>query len=154
VAALFDTTVGVLLLRRRPPAEAAELIRAARLEIEAGSAVLAAPAASELLIGAKRGDRVGALSSALGPVPTAVLSSEAARMAGEMGAFLAMRGASIPFPDLLIAATAVWLEIPLLAWDADYPHSRSVALTKKESHPGAELWRRLHLHPASLGADA
>jgi hypothetical protein len=73
-------------------------------------------------------------------------------MAGAMGAFLTARGASIPFPDLLIAATALWLDIPLLAWDADYPRSRNVASAKNERHPGADLWRALVLHPASRGA--
>jgi predicted nucleic acid-binding protein len=92
------------------------------------------------------------LTAGLGRIPTAVLPTEAARMAGAMGAFLVTRGAPISFPDLLIAATAVWLDAPLLAWDADYPRSRTVALSKRDSHPGADLWRALRLHAASLGA--
>lgn len=152
MAALFDTTVGVLLLRRRPPKGTDELIRAAQAEIAAGAALLPAAAVSELMIGEKTERGAERLAAALSHIPTAVLPVEAARDAGSMGAFLEIRGATIPFPDLLIAATAVWLDIPLLAWDGDYARSRKVAVRSRSAHRGAELWRRLHLHPASRPA--
>jgi hypothetical protein len=69
-----------------------------------------------------------------------------------MGAFLSNAGATIPFPDLLIAATAVWLDVPLLAWDGDYARSRRVAQKSGSSHGGVGLWRTLRLHPATLDA--
>jgi len=152
VAALFDTTVGVLLLRRKLRADALRAIEAAKAEIRDGGAVLPAAAAAELLVGERDAASFSELSERLAGIPTAVLPAEAAGYAGSMGAFLAGEGAAVPFPNLLIAATAVWLEIPLLAWDGDYPRARNAALASDSPHPGAELWRRMLLHPASLGA--
>jgi predicted nucleic acid-binding protein len=152
VAALFDTTVAVLLLRRRRPPETLPLVRAARSEIERGSALLPAIAVSELVLGERTPAGVERLSSALARITTAVLPAEAARHAGVMGSFLAAEGSPIPVPDLLIAATAVWLDVPLLTWDGDYARSRERALACHSPHPGAELWRTLVLHPASRGA--
>ena len=129
--------------------EAAELLRVARAEIAAGSALLPAAAASELILGERTSTGVQELASVLDRVPTVILSTEAARHAGGMGAFLAGRGAPVPFGDLLIAATAVWLEVPLLTWDADYARARQEALRFRGVHPGADLWRSLQLHPAS-----
>jgi predicted nucleic acid-binding protein len=150
VAALFDTTVAVLLLRRSPPEETRELIRAAKAEIAAGGALLPAVAVAELLIGEKAPKGSALLAGSLARIPTAVLPSEAAAQAGAMGAFLRGAGAPIPFPDLLVAATAVWLEVPLLAWDRDYARSLRIARESASSHPGAGLWKELRLHPASL----
>lgn len=149
MAALFDSTVGVLLLRRRPVREAAPLIRAARAEIKSGSALLPAVSVSELLIGENDPERLAALESILAGIPTVLLPVEAAHLAGTMGAFLRSRGAPIPFPDLLIAATAVWLETPLLTWDSDYHRSFALACDHGSAHPGAEFWRGLLLHPDS-----
>lgn len=150
MAALFDTSAAVLLLRRRPPAEAEALIRAARDEIAAGGALLPAVAAAELLIGEGTVEGARRLEEKLARIPTAVLPSEAAAAAGSMGAFLRAAGAPIPLPDLLIAATAAWLDLPLLAWDRDYAQARDRAVSSGSTHPGAELWKRFRLHPASL----
>jgi predicted nucleic acid-binding protein len=152
VAALFDTTVGVLLLRRKRPPETLPLIHAAKSEIERGSAFLPAIAVSELVLGERSAAGVERLSSVLAPIPTAVFPTEAARDAGAMGSFLSAEGAPIPVPDLLIAATAVWLDVPLLTWDGDYSRSRERGLGSSSAHRGAELWRALVLHPASRGA--
>ena len=152
MAALFDTTVAVLLLRRRPREEAGRLIEAARGEIEAGSAILPAVAVAELGIGERTAEGARRLEAALARIATAVLPAEAAADAGAMGSFLAMEGAPIPFPDLLVAATAVWLDIPLLAWDADYARARQVARRSDSAHPGARLLRALDLHSATRGA--
>jgi predicted nucleic acid-binding protein len=152
VAALFDTTVGILLLRRKHPPETVPLIRAAKSEIERGSALLPAMAVTELVLGERDSAGAERLSSVLAKIPTAVLPAEAARDAGAMGSFLRAEGAPIPVPDLLIAATAVWLGLPLLTWDGDYARSRERALAGRSSHRGAERWRTLVLHPASRGA--
>lgn len=166
MAALFDTTVAVLLLRgdrvSRPIGNAlgaarardhredpVALIRAARNEIAAGAAILPTVAVSELLIGERSSRRSGALASLLEHLPTAILPAEGARHAGLMGSFLRARGGSIPLPDLLIAATAVWLDVPLLTWDGDYSRSSRLARRSRSAHKGAELWRRMILHPAS-----
>lgn len=89
------------------------------------------------------------LRSALALLPAVPLTLEASENAGEMGSFLALSGASIPFPDLLIAATALWLEIPLLTWDGDFARAHATARRSRSSHAGVELWRALELHPAS-----
>lgn len=166
MAAVFDTTVAVLLLRRdRVPSggrealersaarnareDPAELIRVARTEIASGAAILPAVAVSELLIGERSAKRTDTLASLLARLPTAVLPAEAARHAGLMGSFLRERGGSVPVPDLLIAATAVWLDVSLLTWDSDYSRSLHLARKSRSTHEGAELWRRLSLHPAS-----
>lgn len=149
MAALFDTTVAVLLLRRSPPEQAGELIRAARSEIAAGTALLPASAVAELVIGEKGESGARRLASALERLPAAVLPVEAALDAGSMGAFLVLHGMPIPYPDLLIAATAVWLDVPLLTWDTDYSRSFRLAVESDSTHPGAELWRRLRIHSSS-----
>lgn len=151
MAVLFDTTVGVLLLRRHRAPETAPLLRAARAEIEQGSALLPAMAVSELVLGERTPAGSERLSAALARIPTALFPSEAALVAGAMGSFLSDEGAPVPLPDLLIAATAVWLDIPLLTWDGDYARSRERALAGSSAHRGAELWRSLALHPASRG---
>jgi predicted nucleic acid-binding protein len=149
VAALFDTTVAVLLLRRKPNPDAAALLRAARGEIENGSAMLPAVAVSELIVGERKPEQAQRLLEALTRIPTAILAVEAANSAGSMGAFLRQVGSPVPFPDLLIAATAVWLDVPLLTWDGDYSRARTAALKSRSAHPGRDLWRRLELHGAS-----
>jgi len=147
--ALFDSSVGILLMRRKPGSEAAPLVREARAEIARGSALLPAVSVSELLLGERKPKRSKALSDLLSRIPTVPLTVESAHMAGTMGAFLRVQEAPIPFPTLLIAATAVWLEIPLLTWDADFHQAWEVARRESSNRPGAELWRDLRLHPAS-----
>lgn len=153
MAVLFDTTVPVVLIRQgrgeSPPKGAEDLIAAARHEIESSSAVLPAVSITELLIGESSVGGRDALAAALLDLPTVVFPAEAARDAGVMGSFLRASGRPIPLPDLLIAATALWLEVPLLAWDGDYARSRDVAAAAEADHEGAGLWRQLRLHPAS-----
>lgn len=151
MAVLFDTTVGVLLLRRNRPPETVPLLRAARAEIEQGSALLPAMAVCELVLGERTPAGSARLSAALARIPTALFPVEAARDAGAMGSFLSAEAAPVPVADLLIAATAIWLDVPLLTWDGDYARSRERALAGSSSHRGAELWTALALHPASRG---
>ncbi len=148
---LLDTSAVVLLLRRHPPPEAAGLLDAARTAIDSGSALLPAVAASELLVGERRPAESEILGEALARIPTVILAPEAARLAGTLGAFLASRGAAIPLPDLLVAATALWLDVPLLTWDWDFARSVRVAEGRATTHPGAQVWRQLRLHAASRG---
>lgn len=153
---LFDTTVVVLLSRSGRSRsdrgeETAELIRAARDAIRDGTAVLPTVAVSELLVGERSPKGSGSLASTAMGLPTAILPVEAARHAGLMGSFLRTHGRPVPLPDLLIAATALWLDLPLLTWDGDYGRSRDVAEGSRSRHEGAELWRRLRIHPASRG---
>jgi len=149
VLALFDSSVGILLMRRKPEPEAAPLVREARAEIARGTALLPAVAVTELLLGERKPKRTQALSEFLALIPTVPLTVEAAHLAGTMGAFLRTRGAPVPFPTLLIAATAVWLELPLLTWDPDFDQARQLAQRDGSNRPGSEPWRELRLHPAS-----
>lgn len=152
MAVLFDTSVGVLLFRRKPPEAAREVLRVARTEIAGGSALLPAVALSELMIGETRPDRARLLAEQLVRLPVVVMPVEVAGWAGSMGAFLSAEGAPVPFPDLLVAATAVWLDVPLLAWDTDFARACGVSERSDSAHPGAAHWRALRLHPATLGA--
>jgi predicted nucleic acid-binding protein len=69
-------------------------------------------------------------------------SRDIAVRAGRMGAVARARGALVPVPDLLIAATAITLDIPLLTCDSDF--GRGSGLGGR-----AGDWARLRLHPAS-----
>jgi predicted nucleic acid-binding protein len=149
---LLDTSAAILLLRRHPPAEAEALIRVAKAEIEDGRAVLPAVAVTELLVGERRPLEAARLMEALTRVPAVLLPVEAARLAGAMGAFLAGEGGPAPLPDLMVAATAAWLDVPLLTWDGDFARWVRLARTSGSRHPGVEAWRRLNLHPASRSA--
>ncbi len=128
------------------------MIQAAHGEIASGTALLPAVAVAELITGESTIEGAAELSRKLSLVPSVLLSEEAAASAGSMGAFLRAAGRPIPFPDLLIAATALWIDVLLLAWDGDYAGSIETARKSASSHPGAELWGQLQLHPASLGA--
>ncbi len=151
MAVLLDTSGVILVLRRHPPPETASFVAAARAEILGGRAVLPSVAVSELLVGERSPSGARRLHEALAQIPSVVLPVEAALSAGVMGSYLASGGASIPFPDLLVAATAVWLDLPLLTWDGDL--ARALAQGRRGgNHPGAQAWRRLRLHPASRSA--
>lgn len=146
---LFDTSVVILLLRSKRPEGTEALLGAARLAIAGGRAVLPAVTVSEILLGERRAERVTELSVPLAHIPAAILPREAAETAGLLGGFLRESGATVPLPDLLIAATALWLQLPLLTWDGDFARSRRLALDSGSAHPGAALWRALEFHPAS-----
>jgi predicted nucleic acid-binding protein len=153
VATLFDTSAVAAYVRRRSPHE--QVVQVARAELAAGGAVLSVVSAAELLIGARDeagGARLKTLIEALTVVP---VDLTVGMMAGELGAYARRRGATIPLPDLLIAATALRLELPVLTVDSDFARGRSLALD--DSDPGGEeggrLWRRLQLHAASTGEE-
>ena len=114
--------------------------------------------ATELLVGVdpvRGGADVAELIASLAVVG---VDREIAGMAGAMGAHARVRGATVPLPDLLIAATAIWLDVPLLTCDSDF--SRGAALgaeaadgdasARAASLDGAGLWARLALHPATV----
>lgn len=149
VPALLDSTVGILLLRRKPVSEASGLIREARAEIGRGTAFLPAVTVTELLLGERKPKRIQVLSELLARIPTVPLTEEAAHIAGTMGAFLRTRAAPVPFSTLVTAATAVWLDLPLLTWDPDFHRAGQIARQEPSNHPGSEPWQKLRLHPES-----
>jgi predicted nucleic acid-binding protein len=139
----------VLLSRRGTVVGTEGLVSAAINAIETGRAAIPVAARTELLMTARDSEVV---RPTLASIPTIEAAQEVGEDAGLMGAFLRKHGTPIQFPDLLIAATALWLDVPLLHWDGDFARSRALAESTESAHVGAELWRRLWLHPASLAA--
>lgn len=144
MATLLDTSALVVLMRRGRLAALESVAEAARGELEAGRALVSVVTAAELRVGARdapAGERIGALLERL---PVVDAGREIATLAGRMGAAARSAGATIPLPDLLIAGTAVWLDVQLLTCDADF--ARGVEAGSGDEGGG---WATLRLHPAS-----
>lgn len=62
-----------------------------------------------------------------------------------MGRSVRARGETLPLPDLLIAATAAWIGVPLLTCDSDFRRGRELALAASPDDP----WHGFELHPAA-----
>lgn len=77
-------------------------------------------------------------------LPVVDTGRDVAQLAGRMGATARKAGATVPLPNLLIAATAVWLDVPLLTCDSDF--RRGIQVGGGSDHG---LWSRLRLHAAS-----
>jgi len=144
MATVLDTSALVVLIRRSRPPELEPVADAARGELEAGRALLSAVTAAELLAGSSGESARGSLLELLEGLPVVDAGREVAQLAGRMGAAARQAGTTIPMPDLLIAATAVWLEVPLLTCDSDF--RRGIELNGG-MEPG--LWSKLRLHAAS-----
>lgn len=156
MATLLDTSALTVFLRRNAPAEVKRVRAACRSELESGRGILSAVTATELLVGVDplRGGRD--LEELIESLPVVAVDREISAMAGSLGAYARSRGATVPLADLLIAATAIWLDVPLLTCDCDF--SRGAALGadsaghapgSRSTPAGAGLWARLELHPAS-----
>ena len=144
MATVLDTSALVVLIRRwRPPGMDA-VAEAARNELEAGRVLLSSVTTAELLVGSRGSAGLNALDQLLRRLPVVDVGREVGQTAGQMGAAARQAGATIPLPDLLIAATAVWLDVPLLTCDSDFRRGKEAG---SRSDPGA--WSRLRLHPAS-----
>lgn len=144
MATLLDTSALVVLLRRRRPESLEPVAGAARAELEAGAALVSVVTMAELLVGARDPGAVGRLEPFLDRLPVVDASREIGRLAGRLGATARAAGSTIPLPDLLIAATAIWLDVPLLTCDSDF--HRGVELGED---PDPEGWSSLRLHPSS-----
>ena len=144
MATVLDTSALVMLMRRNRPPGLGQVAEAARGELEAGRALLSAVTAAELLVGAPGNAATGPLTELLARLPVVDAGREIARVAGQMGAAARQAGATIPLPDLLIGATAVWLNVPLLTCDSDFRRGIEVV-----GGPGLGAWSKLRLHPAS-----
>jgi len=144
MATVLDTSALVVLLRRSRPPELEPVAEAARGELESGRALLSAVTAAELLVGSRGRAGGDPLLDLLERLPVVDTGREVAGMAGLMGAAARRAGATIPLPDLLIAATAVWLDVPLLTCDTDFRRGMEAG---GGSGPGP--WAKLRLHPAS-----
>lgn len=148
MATLIDTSVLAVLVRGRS-GRYERAVRFARDELAAGRGLISVVTVAELLVGARDADGAERLECLLRPVPTAPLDDETGISAGRLGAWARRAGATVPLPDLLIAATAVRLGIPLLAVDSDFARGRETVREGETDH-GATLWRALQLHPAGF----
>jgi predicted nucleic acid-binding protein len=144
MATVLDTSALVVLMRRNRPPELEPVAEAARGELEAGRALLSAVTAAELLVGSREEAGTGPLTELVARLPVVDTGREVAQFAGRMGSAARQAGAIIPLPDLLIAATAVWLEVPLLTCDSDFRRG-----TGLDDGPEPGLWSKLRLHAAS-----
>jgi predicted nucleic acid-binding protein len=145
VATLVDTSALVVLLRRAHAAELSGVAAAARAELEAGQALMSVVTAMELVVGARDGNAVKRLTRLLDGVPVVGAGREIGEIGGRLGAVARWNGQSIPLPDLLIAATAIWLDVPLLTCDSDFGRGRALG-----SLPEPGPWAEFRLHPASV----
>jgi len=144
MATILDTSALVVLMRRSRPPELEPVADAARGEMEAGRALLSAVTAAELLVGSRGESASGLIGQLLSRLPVVGASREIAQVAGQMGATARQAGATIPLPDLLIGATAVWLDVPLLTCDSDFRRGIEAGRNR-----GLGAWSRLKLHDAS-----
>jgi predicted nucleic acid-binding protein len=145
MATIIDTSALVVFLRRGHAAGLSGVATAARGELEAGRALLSVVTATELLIGARDGDAMERLSRLLHGVPVVGADREIGEIGGRLGAVARWHGRTIPLPDLLIAATAIRLDVPLLTCDSDFGRGLALAALPE---PGP--WAGLRLHPASI----
>ena len=144
MATLVDTSVLAALIRKRSGGHERE-VRMARKEMAAGRALISVVTVAELLVGARDAAGASRLGALLRPIPVAPLDEEASVVAGRMGAYARRRGATLPLPDLLIAATALRLEASILTIDSDFARGRSVALADDDPDDDAGLWRTLRI---------
>jgi predicted nucleic acid-binding protein len=100
--------------------------------------------AAELLVGSRGMAGRRRIEDLLDRLPVVDAGREVALVGGRMGAAARQAGATIPLPDLLIAATAVWLDVPLLTCDSDFRRGMEAGGGTEEGD-----WSRLRLHPAS-----
>ena len=119
---------------------------AAAAELRARSAVLSAVTVAELVVGARDDQAQARLRDLLDLVPVVAVDREIADRAGRMGRRARAAGATLPLADLLIAATARWLDVPLLTCDSDFRRGRDLALAAAPS----DSWHGFRMHPASL----
>ncbi len=146
VATLLDTSALVVLLRRSPPAGRLAVAEAAAAELRSSRGLISAVTVTELLVGARDSAAETRLLEFLTRLPVVASGREIADAAGRMGRQARNLGAILPLPDLLIAATARWLDVPLLTCDADFARGQRLA----ERSGSNNAWRGFRLHPSSV----
>ncbi|HUG40209.1 MAG TPA: PIN domain-containing protein [Longimicrobiales bacterium] len=145
MATVLDTSALVVFMRRTRRPAVQQVAVAVRETLEAGRALLSAVTAAELLVGARDPGASERLARLIEGLPVVAVDREVGVLAGKLGAVARAAGETIPLSDLLIAATAVWLDVPLLTCDSDFGRGRALAAG---GEPG--LWSSLRLHPASV----
>lgn len=115
---LVDTSIWIDALRGGPTLEVLRPLILGRL------AILPSPVATELLCGARPGKDRGAVETLLQTCRPAVPEAEDYRAAGLLGAALRRRGLTVGTVDLILAAVASRLAVPVWSSDA---HFRTMA---------------------------
>ncbi len=146
MASLVDTSALIALLRRSPPQGTEGVAVAVEAELRARSAIISAVTLAELVVGARDPAAEARILDLLNRLPVVAADREVAERAGRMGRRARARGATLPLPDLLIAATAQWIGVPLLTCDSDFGRGRDLAAVATPDDP----WRGFELHPASV----
>lgn len=146
MATLLDTSALVVLLRRRPAERLAGVAEAAAQEIRAQQAVVSAVTVTELLVGARDRRAEARLHDLLERIPAVAVDRDVASLAGRLGRATRTAGAILPVADLLIAATALRLDLPVLTCDSDFARGRTLAEHAGARHP----WHGFTLHWASV----
>lgn len=151
MATLLDTSALVVLLRKRRAPRHDPVARAARDEITARRALVSSVTVTELLVGARDESGARKLQELLEGIPAVGAGREIAERAARLGAIARRSGSPIPLADLLIAATAVWLDLSLLTCDSDFERGRGLARHgPDEGRADGADWGALRLHPASV----
>lgn len=146
MATLLDTSALIVLLRRRPPEGTEGVASAAEDRIRAGRAVLSSVTVAELLVGARDEEAERRVGELLGRLPVVAFDRDLAALAGRMGRDVRRAGNVLPLPDLAIAATAVWLGVPLLTADSDFARGSDLAAGARS----ADAWHGFELDPGSV----
>jgi len=146
VASLVDTSAFVVLLRSSPPQGTEGVAVALEAELRGRSAIVSAVTLAELVLGARNAAAEARVLDLLNRLPVVAADREVAERAGRMGRRARAVGATLPLPDLLIAATAQWIGVPLLTCDSDFGRGRDLAAAAAPHDP----WRGFELHPASV----
>lgn len=146
MACLADTSAFVVLMRRSPPHGTEGVAVALQAELRAGHAIVSAVTLAELVVGARDAAAEARVLDLLHRLPVVAADRDVAARAGRMGRGARARGATLPLPDLLIAATAQRIGVPLLTCDSDFGRGRDLASAATPGDP----WYGFELHPASV----
>lgn len=146
MATLLDTSALVVLLRRHPPGGTENIREATSSVLRNQAAVLSTITVTELMTGARDDTGAARLRKLLDHLPVVGADREVADRAGRMGREARAAGRTVPIADLLIAATALYLDVALLTCDSDFKRGLSLA----EDGGAASAWSGFRLHPASV----
>ena len=111
---LVDTSVWIDALR------GGAALEQLRPLILTGQALLPSPVATELLCGSRPGKDRAAVETLLQTCPAAVPEADDYRAAGLVGASLRRRGITVGTVDLILAAVALRLPVPVWSLDAHF----------------------------------
>jgi predicted nucleic acid-binding protein len=136
------------MIRARRPPRLETLARATRDEVATGRALLSIITATELLVGARDGAGAQSLQRLIEFLPVVAADREIAALAGRLGAHARRFGKTVPLPDLVIAATAIHLDVQLLTCDSDF--GRFTIDSVAAGHADEGEWNRLRFHSASV----